>query len=102
MFDKLDSKKSRAFIVYDQDKVIAHANTSVETNASVMVGGVFTLPEYRTQGLASQVVYELTKECLNEGKVPCLFYDNPKAGSIYHRLGYVTFDLWTIGKKVNV
>lgn len=102
MFDKLDSKKSRAFIVYDQEKVIAHANTSVETDASIMVGGVFTLPEYRTHGLASSVVYELTKECLNEGKVPCLFYDNPKAGSIYHRLGYETFDLWTVGKKVNV
>lgn len=102
MFDKLETQKSRAFIVYDQDKVIAHANTSVETDASVMVGGVFTLPDYRTQGIASQVVYALTKDCLNEGKTPCLFYDNPKAGSIYHRLGYETFDLWIVGKKVNV
>lgn len=102
MYDKLDTQKSRAFIACDQEKVIAHANTSVETDASVMVGSVFTLPDYRTQGLASHVVYALTKDCLSEGKIPCLFYDNPKAGSIYHRLGYETFDLWSVGKKVNV
>jgi len=102
MKDKIESSKSRAFIVYENDKVIAHANTSVETDISVMVGGVFTLPEYRDKGLASSVVYALTKECLSEGKVPFLFYDNPKAGSIYHRLGYITFDYWTVGKKVSI
>ena len=102
MRDKIEMHKSRAYIIYEDGKVVAHANTAVETDVSVMIGSVFTLLEYRNKGLASQVVYALTKACLSEGKLPCLFYDNPKAGSIYHRLGYETFDFWMIGKKVKI
>ena len=97
--ERLSSGKGRAAIIIDGDKVIAHANTAVETDHAVMVGAVLTLPAYRNQGLASQVVSTLTKRCLNDGKIPCLFYDNPKAGSIYHRLGYVTFETWMMGTK---
>ena len=97
--ERLSSKKGRAAIILDGDKVIAHANTAVETDHAVMVGAVLTLPAYRNQGLASQVVSTLSKHCLDDGKIPCLFYDNPKAGSIYHRLGYVTFDYWMMGAK---
>ena len=97
--ERLSSRKGCAAIIMDGDKVISHANTAVETDHAVMVGAVLTLPAYRNQHLASQVVSELTKVCLADGKVPCLFYDNPKAGSIYHRLGYVTFDTWMMGAK---
>ena len=97
--ERLATGKGRATIIMENDTVIAHANTAVETDHSVMVGSVLTLPAFRGQGLASQVVSELTRICLAEGKIPCLFYDNPKAGSIYHRLGYVTFDTWMLGTK---
>lgn len=97
--ERLSSGKGRAAIILDKDKVIAHANTAVETDIAVMVGAVLTLPAYRNQGLASQVVSSLTKHCLNDGKTACLFYDNPKAGSIYHRLGYETFDVWMMGTR---
>lgn len=97
--ERLSTRKGRAAIILDGDKVIAHASTAVETDHSVMVGAVLTLPTYRGQGLASQVVSELTRLCLADGKIPCLFYDNPEAGSIYHRLGYVTFDTWMLGVK---
>ena len=97
--ERLTTGKGRASLILDKDTVIAHASTSVETDHSVMVGAVLTLPMYRNQGLASQVVSTLTKHCLDDGKIPCLFYDNPKAGSIYHRLGYQTFDLWMLGTK---
>ena len=99
IIERLSSGKGRAAIILDGDKVIAHANTAVETDHAVMVGAVLTLPAYRNQGLASQVVSTLTKHCLDDGKIPCLFYDNPKAGSIYHRLGYKTFDTWMMGVK---
>ena len=98
--ERLSSGKGRAAIILDGEKVIAHANTAVETDNAVMVGAVLTLPAVRNQGLASQVVSTLTKHCLDDGKIPCLFYDNPKAGSIYHRLGYQTFDLWMLGTKL--
>ncbi len=97
--ERLSSGKGCAAIILEGDKVIAHANTAVETDHAVMVGSVLTLPTYRNQGLATQVVSTLTKHCLEDGKIPCLFYDNPKAGSIYHRLGYVTFDTWMMGTK---
>ena len=35
-------------------------------------------------------------DLLKEGKSLCLFYDNPKAGSIYHRLGFENIDRWTM------
>jgi uncharacterized protein len=33
---------------------------------------------------------------LAENKTLCLFYDNQKAGSVYHRLGFETIGRWTI------
>jgi len=33
---------------------------------------------------------------LQEGKVLCLFYDNPEAGKIYKRLGYVDIGKWAV------
>jgi hypothetical protein len=36
----------------------------------------------------------LCRDLLGEGKTLCLFYDNPRAGSVYHRLGFETIDQW--------
>lgn len=97
MVDRITLKKIHGFIVEENQKVIAHAATTVETTSTVMVGAVFTLPEYRNQGYGRAVVYAITKYAMDKGQKPCLFYDNPKAGKIYHDLGYVTFDQWCLG-----
>ncbi len=59
-----------------------------------MVVGVATLKEYRGGGLMSKCLSKLCVDVMSEGKMLCLFYDNPKAGSIYHKLGFKTIDNW--------
>jgi len=77
--------------------VVSHASTGVETASGVMVVAVATLPQYRKKGYGRAVVTAITEYALQKGQKPCLFYDNPEAGKIYHDLGYVTFDQWCLG-----
>jgi predicted GNAT family acetyltransferase len=61
-----------------------------------MIVGVCSHPEKRNQGLASLCMEALCHDILAEGKTLCLFYDNPKAGSIYKRLGFKDIGLWSM------
>ncbi|WP_010051286.1 hypothetical protein [Carnobacterium maltaromaticum] len=38
----------------------------------------------------------LVEHCHNQKKSACLFFTNPAAGSIYHRLGFVDLDRWVL------
>lgn len=87
---------SVAFIIEEQGKVIAHAEASAMTSQAAMIVGVYTLSGYRGQGYASQVVSELCRYLLSQNKRPLLFFDNPDAAKIYHRLGFVDFDTWVM------
>ncbi|KAF0226990.1 MAG: GNAT family acetyltransferase [Erysipelotrichaceae bacterium] len=97
MRERYASQKIHGFIIKEDNQVVAHASTSVETNSGAMIGAVFTLPDYRQKGYGRTVVSAITKYCLSKGQKPCLFYDNPKAGKIYLDLGYKTFDHWCLG-----
>jgi uncharacterized protein len=97
MRDRYEQHKIHGFIIKENDTVIAHASTGVETSSGVMVVAVATAPDQRKKGYGRAVVYAITEYALQHGQKPCLFYDNPEAGKIYHDLGYVTFDLWGLG-----
>ncbi|TFG82302.1 MAG: GNAT family N-acetyltransferase [Erysipelotrichales bacterium] len=96
---RLSEGKSRAYLLEIGQEVVAYASTAVETKSSAMVASVFCLPAFRGRGYAKQVVWALSDDLLNSGLIPCLFYDNPNAGRIYHALGYQTFDTWVLGKN---
>jgi predicted GNAT family acetyltransferase len=96
---RLSDRKSRAYMYEIDDIVVAYASTAVETGSSAMVASVFCLPDYRGKGYAKQVVWALSDDLLKDGLLPCLFYDNPDAGRIYHALGYTTFDTWILAKN---
>ena len=77
------------YFMLKQDGVIAsQAYTTIESSRFATIGGVVTRPEYRKQGLASQVVSCITRDILNGGKVPNLFYSNEEAGSMYRDIGF--------------
>lgn len=82
------------FVIKEDGKVVASANTSAASSLSAMICGVFTLTGYRGKGYATSVVGSMCQSLLDRGKTPILFFDNPKAASIYHRLGFVDFDEW--------
>ncbi|MNC24284.1 putative acetyltransferase [compost metagenome] len=86
----------RTYYMERDGQVIATASSSAESSMSAMIIAVATHPAYRGQGLASQLVARLSADLINEGRTPCLFYDNPQAALIYHKLGYQDIGFWTM------
>ncbi|GGB59356.1 GNAT family N-acetyltransferase [Fictibacillus barbaricus] len=92
----LTTKTGRTYFIKDKDMVISCASSTAENSLSAMIVGVCSHPEKRNQGLASLCMEALCHDILAEGKALCLFYDNPKAGSIYKRLGFKDIGLWSM------
>ncbi|GGF64136.1 N-acetyltransferase [Paenibacillus albidus] len=92
----LESGTGRTYYLEHEGQVIATASTTAENSRSAMVIGVATHPDYRQQGLATRLAAQLCADVLNEGKSLCLFYDNPKAGVIYKRLGFQDIGNWAM------
>lgn len=76
--------------------VIATAEATAENSQAAMIVSVATHPEYRHKGYGTAVISKLCDQLLDEGKTSCLFYDNPKAGEIYKRVGFEDIDQWTM------
>ena len=54
-------------------------------------------PDARGRGYASAVVSALCRDNFAAGRqFLCLFYDNPAAGRIYHRIGFRDVGVYTI------
>lgn len=78
----------------DSGEMITIAQTAAENSRSAMIVGVATKMGYRKKGLMSQCLSKLCFDILSEGKSLCLFYDNPKAGSVYHKMGFKSIEKW--------
>ncbi|WDF02400.1 GNAT family N-acetyltransferase [Shouchella hunanensis] len=85
---------SRASFVRQNGKIVSTASTTAENTHSAMIVGVATLEDYKRKGYASACVYHLCEQVFSEGKVACLFYDNPSAGVIYKHIGFEDIGLW--------
>ncbi len=85
--------------IFDGDVLVCMANITAKTQHGAMIIGVATHPSYRNRGYASQVMIRLCSQCFTDGLgFLCLFYDNPLAGAIYHRLGFETIGRWGMMK----
>jgi uncharacterized protein len=87
---------ARGFYIEDGEEIVSSAMTTAENSVSAMIVGVCTIPGYEKRGYASAIMTKLCEEVLAEGKYLCLFYDNPKAGNIYKRLGFVDIGKWVM------
>ncbi|MFJ7934574.1 GNAT family N-acetyltransferase [Sporosarcina sp. NPDC096371] len=92
--DTLGNGSARTYFIEEEGRIISSASSTAENSQSAMIVGVGTLPGFEKQGLASMCMSILCAELLSEGKMLCLFYDNPAAGSIYKRLGFVDIGKW--------
>ncbi|SFS95800.1 GNAT family N-acetyltransferase [Marininema halotolerans] len=95
----LVSGESRGYLAEEGGQMFSMARTAAENPASAMIIGVGTLPGYRGQGVATHLMARLCEEVLADGKTLCLFYDNPKAGQMYKRLGFCDIGFWTMMSK---
>jgi len=98
----IESKAGRIYYTEDSDgKMISVVQTTAENKHSAMIIGIATLMEHRRKGYTSQILSKLCIDLIAENKTPCLFYDNPKAGRIYHRLGFESIDSWMMIENKN-
>lgn len=75
--------------VFVDGTLVSIAGTSADNSRSAMVVGVATKKGYRGRGYASCAVAGLCEASFAAGRdFLCLFYDNPAAGRIYHRIGF--------------
>gem|GEM_PF-6870617 len=93
-FSGIINRSSRKYFVEEYGKVVSTASTSAETQDMAMIVGVATAKEFRKRGYASAMLSRMCADLLSEGKTPCLFYENPDAGRIYHRLGFRQIGTW--------
>lgn len=92
----MESKTARTYFTEQDGLLTGCVSTTAENSFSAMIVGVCTRKEYRRKGLATAIMQKLFKDLINEGKILCLFYDNPEAGRIYKRLGFKDIGKWTM------
>ncbi|SIT89198.1 GNAT family N-acetyltransferase [Edaphobacillus lindanitolerans] len=90
----LSDGTARAYLIERNGAIISSASSTAENPLSAMIVGVGTVPGHEKQGLATFCMSALCRELLEEGKMLCLFYDNPAAGSIYKRIGFKDIGKW--------
>ena len=95
--DRIEDKSGRVYFIEDSEgNMLSVAQTTAENSQSAMVVGVATAKGYRKRGLMSACLSKLCRDVLGEGKTLCLFYDNPKAGSVYLGMGFEPVDNWVM------
>jgi predicted GNAT family acetyltransferase len=87
-------RERRVWIAQRDDEIVAAALTNAETKSLAMVGGVYTKPAWREQGLSQAVCSELCRELIDTGRQPVLYWDNPAAGHVYAKLGFRAIGQW--------
>lgn len=99
--DKMSSiEMGSTYFIEENGIALSTVATTAETTISAMVVGVATLESARNKGLATILMKHLMYEYfIKKGKYLCLFYDNPKAGNIYKRLGFKDVDKWIMLEK---
>ncbi|HAQ07488.1 MAG TPA: GNAT family N-acetyltransferase [Bacillus bacterium] len=96
LMQAIETGTGRTYYIEEDGKMVASASTAAENSVSAMIVGVCTHNDYRRKGLATAVMQKLFQDVMSEGKILCLFYDNPEAGSIYKRLGFKDIGMWTM------
>lgn len=95
----IEDGTGRTYFLRKDGKIISVASSTAETDGLAMIIGVATLEEYRGHGYASEIMKKLCMDLLREDKVPCLFYNNPAAGRIYHRIGFEDIGRWALRRN---
>ncbi|MEM5948572.1 GNAT family N-acetyltransferase [Spirochaetia bacterium 38H-sp] len=91
--------KTKSIMVAEYNgKIVAKAEISAKGVLIYQIGGVYTLPEYRNRGIATELVRNLIKLIEGSSKKVCLFVrkDNKPAYKVYKKLGFSTVSDFSI------
>ncbi len=98
--DDIERGVTRAALVRapESGEIASAAAAVAESDSAAMIIGVATHPDHRRKGYATACVYRLVEDLRAKGKSACLFFHNPAAGTIYHRLGFTDIGMWKMLK----
>lgn len=82
------------YLIRENGRIIAHANSTAECEETTMIGGVAVESAARGKKLASQVVSALCRQILAKGKLPCLFCSRGEEHNLYYRIGFRYMGEW--------
>ena len=90
---KFETYLERGYYVLEKEgKIVSQAVIGRTLIKGKCISGVYTPKEERGNGYAYELVYELSKKCLDEGAEYCVLYtdaENPISNHIYEKMGYV-------------
>ena len=90
---KAETYLERGYYVLEKEgKIVSQAVIGRELIKGKCVSGVYTPKEERGKGYAYNLVYMMSKKCLDEGAEYCVLYtdaENPISNHVYEKMGYV-------------
>lgn len=91
IIDRLVETKSRYLWLAPDGAPVSMAGVQGKTPNGIRVSWVYTPPELRGRGYASQVTAAVTQKMFDDGNKLCFLYTdlaNPTSNSIYQKIGY--------------
>lgn len=79
------------YVLEKKGKIVSQAVIGRKLINGKCISGVYTTKEERGNGYAYNLVYEITKKCLDEGAEYCVLYtdaENPISNHVYEKIGY--------------
>lgn len=92
--DQIHKNLGVHYLIRENGRIIAHANSTAECEDTVMIGGVAVDFDARGKKLASRIVSALCREILAKDKIPCLFCSRKKEHNLYYRIGFKCVGEW--------
>lgn len=89
---KFETYLERGYYILEKEgKIVSQAVFSRKLMKGKCISGVYTPKEERGKRYAYNLVYTLSKKCLDEGAKYCVLYtdaDNPISNHVYEKIGY--------------
>lgn len=90
--EKLLTGRGRGLALFNDDELIAVAQTDFESEEGAIVVGVASHPDYQQQGFGHVIMSALCHSLIEENKRIYLHYDSPIAGKLYDKMGFIKID----------
>lgn len=94
LVQRLDSDDGIHLVLEAGGHILAHANSTVATRQTVVLGGVATRADMRGRGFASAVVSELCRRMQAKGLQPCVYSNAQPGHDLFLRLGFTCRGTW--------
>lgn len=93
---EIKTNTGRVYFLKEENKIVSCATITAENRLNGMIIGVATDPTHRKKGYAQACVGKLCQEMVEDEKSVLLFYNNPDAGKLYKKLGFVDIENFTM------